>query len=66
MSCADCKHAEFVLTPTGRIGRLTAGRCRADIPMIPAMPSCVTIQEPKRQSIWPDMGEGCAFWLKKT
>lgn len=66
MSCATCGNAEFELTPTGRIKRMIVGRCRAEIPALPVMPACAIRPEIRKSGIWPDMGDGCTFWVKKS
>ena len=70
-SCATCKHAEFLRTPTGRIRHSYAGKCNYEI-VIPVLPECVRdlgrrVNPFPKQAIWARRdGTDCPVWAPKS
>lgn len=64
-NCSSCKHAEWELTPSGRISRLYAGKCNYPIEAVKLPSCCGQNVTPHKGSIWPDFGEDCPCWEDK-
>lgn len=65
MTCKDCKHARWMLTPKGRIKRDTCGECVAPWTP-PVLPPFIRIDawQWKRRHIFPEGGESCPLYEK--
>jgi hypothetical protein len=55
--CRNCTHAQWHLTPSGRIKKDVYGKCTIEFEL-PVVPSCITLSM-HRHFIWPDYGVDC-------
>jgi hypothetical protein len=68
-ACRDCKHANWVETPTGRISSIYPGRCELSLGEIreslrKALPRCVAHPSFHKGVIWKTYTD-CPAWEKK-
>lgn len=65
VTCRDCIHARWQLTPTGRIKKNLCGFCSKREELLELftqtrVPPCLTVDRPIYASIWPDYdASGC-------
>ncbi len=70
-SCKTCRHSRWRLTPSGRIQKDKFGRCVVPLPVLPAMPICITKYSCytgtfPRSRINADEGADCPLWEENT
>lgn len=59
VKCVNCRFAEWERTPTGKIRKKIAGRCRAQYPDLPVFLSMPDLMLPGKNGIWPDLEGRC-------